>query len=42
MAYSRQMFVVAYPQETQEMVLDAYIRAFTFLAVPPSVWRTTT
>ncbi len=26
LAYSRQMFVVAYPQETQEMVLDAHNR----------------
>ena len=28
MAYSRQMFVVAYPREIQEMVLDAHARAF--------------
>jgi hypothetical protein len=31
LAYSRQMFVVAYPRETQEMVLDAHSQAF---AVP--------
>ena len=30
LAYSRQMFVAAYPRETQEMVFDAHIRAFTF------------
>ena len=30
MAYSRQMFVVAYPREAQEMVLDAHNRAFAF------------
>lgn len=28
LAYSRQMFVVAYPREMQEMVMDAHIRAF--------------
>ena len=33
LAYSRRMFVVAYPREAQEMVLDAHNRAFAFLAV---------
>jgi transposase len=28
--YSRQMFVVAYQRETQEMVLDAHGKAFAF------------
>ena len=36
MAYSRQMFVVAYPRETQEMVLDAHSRAFTFFGGVPA------
>ena len=27
LTYSRRMFVVAYPRETQEMVLDAHIKA---------------
>lgn len=35
MAYSRQMFVVAYPREQQEMVLDAHIRAFMFFGGVP-------
>jgi transposase len=30
LCYSRKMFVVAYPCETQEMVLDAHNRAFMF------------
>lgn len=30
LTYSRQMFVVAYPRETQEMVLDAHSKAFAF------------
>jgi transposase len=30
LAYSRQMFVVAYPRETQEMMFDAHNRAFAF------------
>ena len=30
LAFSRQMFVVAYPRETQEMVFDAHNRAFAF------------
>ncbi len=34
-AYSRQMFVVAYPRETQEMVFDAHIRAFAFFGGVP-------
>jgi transposase len=35
LAYSRKMFLVAYPRETQEMVLDAHVRAFTaFGGVP--------
>ena len=33
LSYSRQMFVVAYPRETQEMVLDAHNRAFNSLVV---------
>ena len=36
MAYSRQMFVVAYPRETQEMVLDAHNRAFEFFGGAPA------
>ena len=36
MAYSRQMFVAAYPRETQEMVLDAHNRAFTFFGGVPA------
>lgn len=35
LAYSRQMFVVAYPRETQEMVLDAHNRAFAFFGGVP-------
>lgn len=35
LCYSRRMFIVAYPRETQEMVLDAHARAFTaFGGVP--------
>jgi transposase len=30
LSYSRKMFLVAYPRETQEMVLDAHIKAFSF------------
>jgi transposase len=30
------MFVVAYPREMQEMVLDAHIRAFEFFGGVPS------
>lgn len=36
MAYSRQMFVAAYPRETQEMVLDAHNRAFVFFGGVPA------
>ena len=36
MAYSRQMFVVAYPREIQEMVLDAHARAFAFFGGVPA------
>lgn len=36
MAYSRQMFVVAYPREIQEMVLDAHVRAFAFFGGVPA------
>lgn len=36
MAYSRQMFVVAYPRETQEMVMDAHNRAFAFFGGVPA------
>jgi len=28
LTYSRKMFVVSYPRETREMVLDAHVRAF--------------
>ncbi len=35
LAYSRQCFVVAYPRETQEMVLDAHNRAFAFFGGAP-------
>lgn len=36
MAYSSQMFVVAYPREMQEMVLDAHSRAFAFFGGVPA------
>lgn len=36
MAYSRQMFVVAYPREIQEMVLDAHVHAFAFFGGVPA------
>ena len=36
LAYSRQMFVVAYPRETQEMVLDAHVRAIEFFGGAPA------
>lgn len=35
LTYSRQMFVVAYPRETQEMVLDAHNKAFEFFGGVP-------
>lgn len=35
LSYSRQMFVVAYPRETQEMVLDAHNQAFAFFGGVP-------
>ena len=35
LAYSRQMFVCAYPRETQEMVFDAHDRAFAFFGGVP-------
>jgi transposase len=35
LAYSRKLFVVAYPCETQEMVLDAHVRAFAFFGGVP-------
>ena len=35
LTYSRQMFVVAYPRETQEMVFDAHNRAFDFFGGVP-------
>jgi transposase len=35
LAYSRQMFVAAYPRETQEMVFDAHDRAFAFFGGVP-------
>lgn len=36
LAYSRQMFVVAYPREMQEMVMNAHIRAFEFFGGVPA------
>lgn len=36
LAYSRQMFVAAYPREIQEMVMDAHSRAFTFFGGVPT------
>lgn len=35
LAYSRRMFLAAYPRETQEMVFDAHIRAFTCFGGAP-------
>lgn len=35
LAHSRQMFVIAYPRETQEMVFDAHVQAFKFLGGTP-------
>ncbi len=35
LVYSRQMFVVAYPRETQEMLFDAHNRAFAFFGGVP-------
>ncbi|WP_208854845.1 IS21 family transposase [Chromobacterium haemolyticum] len=35
LAYSRQPFVIAYPRETQEMVLDAHVKAFAFFGSAP-------
>lgn len=35
LAYSRQMFIIAYPRETQEMVLDAHVKAFSFFGGAP-------
>lgn len=35
LSYSRQMFVAAYPRETQEMVFDAHNRAFAFFGGVP-------
>ena len=35
LAYSRQMFVAAYPRETQEMVFDAHNRVFAFFGGVP-------
>lgn len=35
LTHSRQMFVVAYPRETQEMVFDAHNRAFAFFGGVP-------
>ena len=36
LAYSRQMFVVAYPREMQEMVMHAHNRAFAFFGGVPA------
>jgi transposase len=35
LTYSRQMFVIAYPREAQEMVLDAHNQAFAFFGGVP-------
>jgi transposase len=35
LTFSRQMFVVAYPRETQEMVFDAHNRAFAYFGGVP-------
>lgn len=35
LTHSRQMFLAAYPRESQEMVLDAHVRAFAFLGGVP-------
>lgn len=35
LAYSRQPFVIAYPRETQEMVMDAHVKAFAFFGGAP-------
>lgn len=35
LAYTRQMFVVTYPREEQEIVLDAHNRAFAFFGSVP-------
>lgn len=35
LCYSRQLFLVAYPRETQEMVFDAHNRAFEFFGGVP-------
>ncbi len=35
LTFSRQMFVVAYPRETQEMVFDAHNRAFAVFGGGP-------
>jgi len=35
LTYSRQMFVMAYPRETQEMVLDAHSQAFAYFGGVP-------
>ncbi len=35
LAYSRKMFVIAYPRETLEMVLDAHNKAFSFFGGIP-------
>ena len=35
LTFSRQMFIVAYPRETQEMVFDAHNRAFAFFGGVP-------
>ena len=35
LTFSRQMFVAAYPRETQEMVFDAHNRAFAFFGGVP-------
>ncbi|MGD7035265.1 DDE-type integrase/transposase/recombinase [Methylotuvimicrobium buryatense] len=35
LSYSRQMFVIAYPRESQEIVLDAHNQAFAFFGGVP-------
>ncbi len=42
LSYSRQMFVAAYPRETQERVLDAHNQAFAFFGGVPKRMPCTT
>ena len=42
LCHSRMAFVRAYPRESQEMVLDAHVRAFDFFKAPARAASTTT